>query len=115
METAAPLAASLAAGTPTAVNYQATFVDGMGGRSILPPMWPLVSKLLAGSLVVSLEQIERAIRRLFLAHRVVAEGAGAASLAAALAYADVGRRVVCVVSGGNINVETLAAIVAKEE
>ena len=112
VETAAPLAASLAAGTPTAVNYQATFVDGMGGRSILPPMWPLVSQLLAGSLVVSVAQIEGAVRQLFLSHRVVAEGAGASSLAAALAYADIGRRVVCVVSGGNINIETLAAIVS---
>jgi threonine dehydratase len=114
VETAAPLAASLAAGKPTAVNYQATFVDGIGGRSILPPMWPLVSQLLAGSLVVSLKQIERAVRQLFLSHRVVAEGAGAASLAAALAYADIGRRVVCVVSGGNIDVETLAAIVSAD-
>jgi threonine dehydratase len=114
VETAAPLVASLAAGAPTEVEYRATFVDGMGGRSILPPMWPLVSKLLAGSLVVSLAQIERAIRQLFLAHRVVAEGAGASSLAAALAYGNVGRRVVCVVSGGNINVETLAAIVSAE-
>jgi threonine dehydratase len=115
VETAAPLAKSLAAGTPISVDYQATFVDGMGSRSILPMMWPLVKAALAGSLVVSLEQIERAVRQLFLSHRVVAEGAGASSLAAALAHPDVGRRVVCVVSGGNINVETLAAIVAKKE
>jgi len=66
-------------------------------------MWPLVSTLLTGSLVVSLEQIERAVRDLFLSHRMAAERAGAASLAAALAYAGIGRRVVCVVSGGNIN------------
>jgi threonine dehydratase len=115
VETAAPLAASLAAGAPTPVNYQATFVDGIGSRSILPPMWPLVSRLLAGSLVVSLQAIERAVRQLFLSHRVVAEGAGASSLAAALHYADIGRRVVCVVSGGNINVETLATIVSRKE
>ncbi|HMJ55676.1 MAG TPA: pyridoxal-phosphate dependent enzyme [Polyangiaceae bacterium] len=115
VETAAPLAASLAAGAPVTVNYQATFVDGMGSRSILPAMWPLVSKALAGSLVVTLRQIERAVRQLFLSHRVVAEGAGAAALAAALAHADIGRRVVCVVSGGNINIETLAAIVSAQE
>ena len=115
VETAAPLAASLAAGTPTAVDYKATFVDGMGSRSILPAMWPIVSKVIAGSLVVSLTQIERAVRQLFLSHRVVAEGAGASSLAAALAHGNIGRRVVCVVSGGNINVETLAAIVTAED
>ncbi len=114
VETAAPLAASLAAGTPTSVDYQATFVDGMGSRSILPMMWPLVKKALAGSLVVSLRQIEDAVRQLFLSHRVVAEGAGASSLAAALAHPALGRRVVCVVSGGNINIDTLAAIVAKD-
>jgi threonine dehydratase len=115
VETAAPLAASLAAGAPTPVSYRPTFVDGIGGRSILLPMWPLVSQWLAGSLVVSVRQIERAVRQLFLSHRVVAEGAGASSLAAALAYPDIGRRVVCVVSGGNIDVDTLAAIVSVEE
>jgi len=111
VETAAPLAASLDAGEPVTVDYKATFVDGIGSSSVLPPMWPLVIAALSGSLVVSLEQIEDAIRRLFTAHRVVAEGAGASSLAAALANADIGRRVVCIVSGGNINIETLARIV----
>jgi len=115
VETAAPLAASLVAGKPTAVDYKATFVDGMGSRNILPAMWPIVSSVIAGSLVVTLAQIERAVRQLFLSHRVVAEGAGASSLAAALAHANVGRRVACVISGGNINVETLAAIVSAGE
>lgn len=111
VETAAPLAPSLAAGRPVTVDYRASFVDGIGSRSVLPPMWPIVSQLMAGSLVVSLPQIESAVRLLFNAQRVVAEGAGASSLAAALANAELGRRVVCVISGGNINIETLARIV----
>lgn len=110
--TAAPLAASLAAGQPVTVDYQPSFVDGIGSRSILPPMWPVVIAALTGSLVVSVQQIEDALRQLFTAHRVVAEGAGASSVAAALANHQLGRRVVCVVSGGNINVDVLARIVS---
>ncbi len=111
VQTAAPLAASLAAGRPMEIDYRASFVDGIGGRSVLAPMWPFVSTLLAGSLVVPLEPVEAAVRLLFGSHRVVAEGAGATSLAAALGNARLGRRVVCVVSGGNIDIETLARIV----
>jgi threonine dehydratase len=111
VQTAAPLAASLAAGRPRTIDYQASFVDGIGGRSVLAPMWPFVSTLLAGSLVVPLEAVEGAVRFLFRSHRVVAEGAGATSLAAALGNTAIGKRVVCVVSGGNIDIDTLARIV----
>lgn len=111
VQTAAPLAASLAAGRPMQIDYQASFVDGIGGRSVLAPMWPFVSTLLAGSLVVPLEPVEEAVRLLFKSHRVVAEGAGATSLAAALRNETLGRRVVCVISGGNIDIDTLARIV----
>jgi threonine dehydratase len=111
VQTAAPLAASLAAGRPMTIDYQASFVDGIGGRSVLAPMWPFVSTLLAGSLVVPLEAVEGAVRFLFRSHRVVAEGAGATSLAAALGNTAIGKRVVCVVSGGNIDIDTLARIV----
>jgi len=110
VETAAPLAASLDAGEPATVDYEPSFVDGIGSRSIMPAMWPLVIAALTGSIVVSLCEIEDAVRRLFIAHRVVAEGAGASSLAAALASPDLGRRVVCVVSGGNINPDILLEI-----
>lgn len=111
VETAAPLAPSLAAGEPVSVKYQASFVDGIGSASVLPAMWPIVSRVLAGSRVVSLREVENAVRRLFLSHRLVAEGAGASSLAAALEYTQPGERVVCVISGGNIDIATLARIV----
>jgi threonine dehydratase len=73
-------------------------------------MWPLVSTLLAGSLVVTLRQIANAIALLVERNRVVAEGAGGASVAAALAGKAGGGKVVCVVSGGNIDAATLAVI-----
>ena len=110
LESAAPLRASLAAGAPTAVDHRPTFVDGISGRGLLPDMWPLVRQLLAGSITVSLEQIAAAIRLLAERARIIAEGAGAASVAAALTGAAGNGRVVCVVSGGNIDAERLATI-----
>ncbi len=121
VETAAPLAASLAAQTASAGEHRASFVDGIGGRSVLPEMWPLASRLLAGTCVVTLEEICEAIRVLVSRARVVAEGAGAAALAAALAGREAkGQRganvalpagpMVCVVSGGNIDPAKLAAV-----
>ena len=110
VETAAPLAASLAAGTPREISYRASFVDGIGSSSLLEPMWPLVRALLAGSCVVTLEQVAGAMRVLAARARVIAEGAGATSVAAALSGQAGAGKVVCVVSGGNVDPEKLAAI-----
>ncbi len=110
VETAAPLAASLAAGRPSAVAYTPSFVDGIGGRGLLPDMWPLVKSVLAGALVVSLDETAAAIRLLASRARVVAEGAGAASVAGALSARAPSGTIVCVVSGGNIDASVLAAI-----
>jgi threonine dehydratase len=123
VETAAPLAPSLAAGEPRTVEYRASFVDGIGSPSLLPEMWPLVSTLLAGSCVVSLAEIAEAMRVLVARARLVAEGAGAASLAAALAARPTtGARgdtvalpegpIVCVISGGNVDPTKLSRILA---
>ena len=114
VETAAPLAASLAAGEPVSIDYEASFVDGIGGKSVLVEMWELVREVVADCVVVSLEEIAAGIRTLVDRNRVVAEGAGAASVAAALSgRAGVGK-VVCVVSGGNIDSAKLAAILQGE-
>ena len=110
VETAAPLAASLRAGRPVEVEYTPSFVDGIGGKSVLPEMWDLVRLLLDGSLVVSLDEVRAAIRMLAERQRVIVEGAGAASVAAALAGMAGGGKVVCVVSGGNIDRKVLAGI-----
>jgi threonine dehydratase len=114
VETAAPLRASLAAGEPRAVEHRSSFVDGISGRSLLPDMWPLVKELLSDSIVVSLADIAGAIRLLVERARVVAEGAGAASVAAALSGAAGHGRVVCVVSGGNLDASKLARILEGE-
>ena len=111
--TAAPLAASLRAGEPVEIDYAPSFVDGIGGKSVLPEMWAPARRLLDGSLVVSLAETRAAIRLLVARARVIAEGAGAASVAAALAGKAGGGKVVCVVSGGNIDASLLAAILAE--
>ncbi|HYV35287.1 MAG TPA: threonine/serine dehydratase [Gemmataceae bacterium] len=114
VETACPLSASLAAGEPKAVTYTASFVDGIGGKSVLREMWPLVRDLLDGSLVMPLSAVASAIRLLVERNRVVAEGAGATSVAAALAGKAGDGKVVCVVSGGNIDSAVLARILTGE-
>jgi threonine dehydratase len=112
VDAAAPLAASLAAGEPRQVDYTPSFVDGIGGKGMLPEMWPLVRKLLAGSLTSSVAEIAEAVRLLAERARVVAEGAGAASLAPVLAGRAEGGKVVCVISGGNIDGAKLARILS---
>jgi len=103
VDTAAPLAPALAAGHAVPTSYTPSFVDGIGSRGVLAEMWPMASSLLAGSIVVTLEQVAVAWRLLFERARVVAEGAGAASVAAALTMSDDVGPVVAVVSGGNID------------
>jgi threonine dehydratase len=83
---------------------------GIGGKSILPQMWPLVRRLLDGSIVVSLAEVSAAIRLLVERNRVIAEGAGAASVAAAFGGKAGSGKIACVVSGGNIDAQELIAI-----
>ena len=110
IETAAPLAKSWAAGTPSSVDRIPSFVDGIGGKSVLPEMWELLRAVLEGPLVVSLEEAAEAVRLLVARARVVAEGAGAVPVAAALAGRAGRGRLACVVSGGNIDPHKLATI-----
>ena len=113
-ETAAPLAASFAKAVPAEVKRTPSFVDGIGASSVLPEMWNLVRPLLEGSLVVSLKEIASAIRLLVERNRVVAEGAGGSAVAAALAGKAGKGRIVCVVSGGNIDTGVLGKILRGE-
>ena len=114
VEGAAPLAPSLAAGSPQAVQYTPSFVDGIGSGSVLPDMWPLVSRVLDGSLVMSLAEVSAALKLLAERNRVIAEGAGATALAAALSGKAGHGKVVCVISGGNIDLSKFCAIVTGE-
>jgi threonine dehydratase len=110
VDTAAPLSAALAAGGPETVDYRPSFVDGIGGKRILDEMWPIVRDLLAGARVVPLAAVAEAVRLLAERNRVIAEGAGATPVAAALAGQRAGEKIVCVVSGGNIDLAKLSAI-----
>ncbi len=114
VETAAPLAASWRAGRPVEVPHTQSFVDGIGAAGLLPEMWPLARSLLTGSRVVALKDVCAAIRLLAERARIVAEGAGAAAVAAALGRNPGigGGPVVAVVSGGNIDARVLAAILS---
>jgi threonine dehydratase len=114
VETAAPLAAAFAAGAPQEIMYTPSFVDGIGGRAVLHEMWPAARALLAGSIVVSLAEVCTAIRLLVERSHVVAEGAGAAAVAAALSGRAGSGRMACVVSGGNIDNTLLTTILRGE-
>jgi threonine dehydratase len=108
--TGAALAAALAAGEPTDVEYTPSFVDGAGSRRVLDPMWPRVQPLVDGAFGVPIADVAAAVRLLAARAHVVAEGAGALALAAALAGQAGTGKVVCVVSGGNINPGKLSEI-----
>jgi threonine dehydratase len=112
--TAAPFAASLAAGSPRSIEHKPSFVDGIGGKCLLAEMWPMVKDLLAGSIVVEVAQAAAAVRLLLERNRVVAEGAGAVPVAAALTGRAGTGKIACVISGGNIDAEKLAKILAGE-
>jgi len=112
VESAAPLTAAWQAGKPVPITYRASFVDGIGAPFVLEDMWPLARRLLAGTRVVTLEETAAAIRLIAERAHVIAEGAGAAPVAAALKGEPAGQRVVCVISGGNIEPKKLAAILS---
>jgi len=111
-ETAAPLAASFSSGRAMEVNRVPSFVDGIGGKSVLPEMWDMVRPLIQGSIVCPLKEIASAIRLLVERNRIVAEGGGAASVAAALTGEAGKGKIVCVVSGGNIDTAKLETILS---
>ena len=109
-ETGAALVAALDAGHPADVDYRASFVDGAGSRRVLDSMWPLVAPLVDRALAIPIGEVAAAVRTLAERVRVIAEGAGALAPAAALTGRAGTGKVVCVVSGGNINLSKLAEI-----
>jgi threonine dehydratase len=109
--TAAPMAAALAAGEPVEIDYAPSFVDGAGGRALLPTMWERSRGLVDEAVAVPLDEVAEAVRLLASRARVVAEGAGALALAAAR---DRVGTTVCIVSGGNIDAAVLSRLLAGE-
>ncbi len=113
-ETAAPLALSLAAGSGQSFpGWQASWVDGCGGKSVFPRMWDLANHLLAGSIVSTLEETRQAMRIVAMRNHVIAEGAGACAVAAGLSGKCGSGKVVCVVSGGNIDLAKFSELILR--
>jgi threonine dehydratase len=108
-ETAAPLAAAFAGGEPSEIEFEPSWVDGAGGRALLPGMWERARELVDEAVAMPLTEVEEAVRLLASGAHVVAEGAGALALAAALRRDD---RCVCIVSGGNIDPDVYAGILS---
>lgn len=114
IDTAAPLRAALDHGKPVDIDYRPSFVDGIGSRSVFPQMWPLLQSVVTDSITVTLDQVREAIRMLAMQHRVVAEGAGAAALAAALTGRAGAGNVAAIISGGHIDPRVFADILRPE-
>ena len=106
----APLTAAIEAGEPVETAIRASFLSGIGVGRVLGEMWPLVKDLLAGAVVAKEREIVDAIRFLCERHHIIAEGAGAAALASALTGRAGEGKVVCVVSGGNLDLDYLSEI-----
>jgi threonine dehydratase len=114
-ETGAPVAATLAAGVITGVDYLPSFVDGSGSRELIPRVWEQASQLLDGAFALPLDEVAAAVRIVAERARVIAEGAGALSVATALSSRLPGaKKVVCIVSGGNIDPAVLSRILVGE-
>ena len=114
VETAAPLTASLAAGSPTEVDYQPSWVDGIGAKAVFPQMFEQARQLINGSLVADLDSVARALRLMITHNHIVAEGAGACPVACALSGKAGTGKIVCIVSGGNIDFSKLSRILNDE-
>jgi threonine dehydratase len=112
--TAAPLAASLSAGIPTEVAYEKSFVDGIGSKAVFPQMFERAKNLVDEALVADLQSVADAVKSLVEFNHVIAEGAGATSVACALSGKAGTGKVVCVVSGGNIDTAKLAELLVSK-
>jgi threonine dehydratase len=106
--------AAFSAGEPVTVEHTKSFIDGSGGIGVLDAMWPYVREALDGAYVVSVEEAVEALRLMAEQLRVIAEGAGALALAAALSGRVEGGKTVCIVSGGNIDFSVLTRILTGE-
>jgi len=112
-ETGAPLTASLKAGSPQTVDYQPSWVDGIGSKAVFANMLVMAQELLDGSFTASLDEIAAAVRLMAERNRVIAEGAGATALAVAMSGKVGNGRIACVVSGGNIDAAKLTKILGE--
>jgi threonine dehydratase len=113
VSTAAPLAASLAAGVPTEIEYQPSWVDGIGAKAVFPQMFERARTLIDGALVADLDSIAVSLCLLITQNHIVAEGAGACPVACTLSGAAGTGKIVCIISGGNINLSKLTQLLSE--
>jgi threonine dehydratase len=113
IETAAPLAASMAAGEPRTVDYRPSFVDGIGSKTVFANMFDHARKLLDGSLLVTLDEAAQAMKLVAERNRVILEGAAACAVAAAISGRAGSGKVVAIASGGNIDLDKFAQLTAR--
>jgi threonine dehydratase len=113
IETAAPLAPSLAAGEPRTVEYQPSFVDGIGSKMVFPNMFEHARKFLDGSLVVTLNEAAQAMKLVAERNRIIVEGAAACAVAAARSGRAGSGKTVAIISGGNIDLDKFARLVTQ--
>ena len=104
----------MASGAPTEVEYTPSFVDGSGSKALIPSVWEHVAGLADGGFALPLDEVASAMRVLAERVRVIPEGAGALATAAALSGRVEGKRIVCIVSGGNIDAHVFARILQGE-
>ena len=110
VETAGPLRPSLEAGTPQIAEYRPSFVDGIGAKTVFPQMLKLAQELIDGAVTATIDEVAAALRLIAERNRVIAEGAGATPVACALSGQAGAGKVVCIVSGGNIDFDKLCSI-----
>lgn len=115
VETSAALSAAFAAGKPVSIERRPSFVDGIGSTRVLDEMWPMLERLIDDVIVVSVEQAEHALRQLATDHSLVVEGAAAVAVAAAAMPACTGKRIVAILSGGNIDSTEFCRILTNRE
>ena len=108
--TAAPFAASFAAGFPQTIDQRPSFIDGIGSRTVFAGMFARARRVIDGALVAAVDEVAAAVRLLAERNRVIAEGAGACALAGALTGGAGSGKIVCILSGGNIDLDKLVAI-----
>src|SRR5437899_4164500 len=115
-DTAAPAALSFAKGSPQVFkNWKPSFVDGAGGQSMFPRMWERMKPVVDGYIVVSLDETRQAMRLMAEKARIIAEGAGALPLAAALTERAGKGPIVAIVSGGNIDLNKFCELVSQPQ
>ncbi len=111
-DTATPLTSALESGNPVRVETRSSFITGTTAPAVLDDMWPLLSKLVDDSIVVSRDEVADAVRKILNEAHVAAEGAGALPLAAVLKDKSIKGKTVCLVSGGNIDADMMSTILA---